>query len=163
MLGLWFSLTSRTSLRATIWTLLASVLMSVGHWFVMMMCFYVPLQSLAGIDEGLRWLPEFEAFGLTPPVSLALLAVQGWELEDHFLLSASDFRRWCELALVGVACWAAATMGLWFATVHRFRVLTGRTQGPSVRGQESGVREVALAIESRGPTVADPAMQTPAS
>jgi ABC-type transport system involved in multi-copper enzyme maturation permease subunit len=163
MLGLWFSLTSRTSLRATIWTLLASVAMSVGHWFVMMMCFYVPLQSLAGIDEGLRWLPEFEAFGLTPPVSLALLAVQGWELEDHFLLSARDFLRWCELALVGVACWAAATTALWFATVHRFRVLTGRNQGPGFRSQESGVRDEALAIERRGPTVPDPAMQTPAS
>src|SRR5205823_4941337 len=127
ILGLWFSLVSRTSLRATIWTLLIGVALNVGHWFVMTMCVYVPLKSLApAFEEEFRWLPEFEAFGLTPPLTLTLFAFQGWEFEDSFSIRASDVNRWYVFGLGGIACWAVATALLWVAASRRLRVVAGR-------------------------------------
>src|SRR5207248_700973 len=37
-LGTWFSVASRTTLRATTWTLLGAVAAALGHWLVWMCC-----------------------------------------------------------------------------------------------------------------------------
>lgn len=128
-LGMWFSLVSRTSLRATVWTLLSAVVLSVGHWFLMMMCAYVPLQSLdgTGMTNAARWVLEFHVFGLTPPATFCALALQGWEFQDQWLaLSAADAWRYIWFSLVGILCWAVATAILWRALNARFVVLAHR-------------------------------------
>jgi ABC-type transport system involved in multi-copper enzyme maturation permease subunit len=127
-LGTWFSLVSRTSLRATIWTLLVTVAVSVGHWFVMILCVYIPVQMLAsGVESDLEWLPQFELFGLTPPATLALLALHGWEFETQsFFWQARSFWLWLAYALGGLVLWAAAAGILWRVTLMHFRVLAGR-------------------------------------
>jgi ABC-type transport system involved in multi-copper enzyme maturation permease subunit len=127
--GLWFSLVSRTSLRATVWTLLVAVSASVGHWFLVMLCLYMPLESLSGLGNlnDARWLLELHLFSMTPPATMFALGLQGWEFEDNWsLLSAHDAWRYTWLALAGVVAWAAATAVLWAATHARFRVLAHR-------------------------------------
>ena len=37
-LGLWFSLVSRTSMRAVLYTILAAVGLAVGHWLIWLPC-----------------------------------------------------------------------------------------------------------------------------
>jgi hypothetical protein len=41
MIGLWFSLTCRSSMRATVWTLATTLVLSAGHWMLWMCCFPV--------------------------------------------------------------------------------------------------------------------------
>jgi ABC-type transport system involved in multi-copper enzyme maturation permease subunit len=127
-LGCWFSLVCRTSLRATVWTLLATVGLGVGHWFLMSLCIYIPVQTLAlGLGEDFSWVPQFELFGLTPPATLALLALHGWEFKDNmFLWRGRDFLHWLAFAAGGLAIWATAAGILWGVTLRRFRVLAGR-------------------------------------
>jgi ABC-type transport system involved in multi-copper enzyme maturation permease subunit len=156
MVGMWFSLVSRTSLRATIWTLMSAVMMGVGHWFVMTMCFYVPVQSLgvdAELGQELRWIPEFEAFGLTPPLTLALFAFQGWEMNDNFFISGKDFLRWGTHALAGLAFWATATLALWVAALRRFREAMGRARRsvPRVSPAAPASQPAVLAPSVAGP------------
>jgi hypothetical protein len=125
------------------------VMMGVGHWFIMTMCFYVPLQSLdveAGSGEGLRWIPEFQAFGLTPPIALALFAFQGWEMNDNFFLSGKDFLRWGRHALGGLAFWSVAGVGLWVAAVRSFREMTGRGPRPAVNAGAAARTEPAALL-----------------
>jgi len=78
-LGLWFSVISRTTTRATIWTLLTAAGLGVGHWLIWLCC--GPLLAVGG-GSGFRLVMEFQAFGLTPPLTLGLFAFQGQELEE---------------------------------------------------------------------------------
>jgi ABC-type transport system involved in multi-copper enzyme maturation permease subunit len=126
-LGTWFSLVSQTSLRATVWTLLATVAASVGHWLLTLLCIYIPVGTLVGsLGEDFHWLPEFEFYGLTPPATLALLALHGGEFGEHFFWNGSDFWRWVACAGAGLAVWATVAGCVWVRTLGRFRVLAGR-------------------------------------
>lgn len=127
--GLWFSVACRTTLRATVWTLAAAVGGSVGHWFVLTLCFYIPIQKLAsGLEEELTWVPEFHLFGLTPPFTMWCLALQGWEFEERwfFSLGVHETWRYSVFGLVGLAFWATAGILIWLLAAARFRALTGR-------------------------------------
>jgi len=128
----------------------------------MTLCVYLPLRNFAELTGTLKWLSEFEAFGLTPPVTLVLLAFQGWEFRDNFLfgLGLKDFLRCCYHAAGGVTCWAVAATVLWFLTLRRFQALTiriqesgGRNQEPGVRRQGSGVRSQESGVRSQEPEV----------
>jgi ABC-type transport system involved in multi-copper enzyme maturation permease subunit len=131
--GVWFSLVCRTSLRASIWTMLVAVTASVGHWFLMILCVYLPLQSLSGpeaMSQG-RWVLECHLFSLTPPATLFALTLQGWEFQDDWtLLSADDAWRYTWFALGGVVVWAGMTVLLGILTHARFLVLAHRRPLP---------------------------------
>jgi ABC-type transport system involved in multi-copper enzyme maturation permease subunit len=122
VVGLWFSMTCRTTLRATVWTLLTVAALGVGHWYLWAL-FCMPLR----LREGpLAWLLRFQMYGLTPPLSLAWLAfgdnvesgVVGMDIEDPMGSFA------CLLG--GFAVWSLAGYVLWRRAARRFRVLTGR-------------------------------------
>jgi ABC-type transport system involved in multi-copper enzyme maturation permease subunit len=125
ILGSWFSVVSRTSLRATVCTLLTTAAVSVGHWLIWMCC--GPLLFIGrGDGRFLEFVLKFQA-GLTPPVVLFAMqfpapAFEGWL---GFGRLHQELMPYC---LVGLILWAAATLYLWVAAGNRFRVVTNRHQ-----------------------------------
>jgi ABC-type transport system involved in multi-copper enzyme maturation permease subunit len=129
--GLWFSLVSRTSLRATAYTM--------GSALVMGFIFLAPLYNLFPNDAASQmraWrLYQFQ-LGLSPPAALSyLLPISRADL-DSPLRDPWYF----QAALWGLVIWALATAVLWYRTSVRFRKLTGRraVRPPMPAGEPKG-------------------------
>jgi hypothetical protein len=123
-IGMWFSMVSRTTLRATLWTLLCTAGAGVGHWLVWMCC--IPLfVTMRGEPTLVKWLRDFQV-GFTPPSALGF----------SFSFCTLDFyergqgleRTWEAVlyGLLGVVAWVVLGMLLAVASSTRFQVLTGR-------------------------------------
>src|SRR5262249_53906825 len=81
--GLWFSLVSRTTLRATVWTLLSTIGLAVGHWLVSIMLCYIPVSMMGNSSsQDVEYLVEFQV-GQTPPAVLVILTFRGDELSGR--------------------------------------------------------------------------------
>jgi hypothetical protein len=118
--GLWFSLLSKTSLRATVATLSTTVAAALGHWLPWMCCLAVPRMT----GHGLEYVAKVQG-GLTPPAALFSLAFYGGEFSGY------DGRGWLEMigfSLFGVFAWGVATVLLWSGLTLRFRALTLREE-----------------------------------
>jgi ABC-type transport system involved in multi-copper enzyme maturation permease subunit len=162
-IGLWFSLLSRTSLRATVWTLLATLGVGLGHWLPWLCCLAVP--GLSG--SNVSYLLEVQG-GLTPPAALFSLAAYGGELGSY------GGRVWWEMlgfSLFGVFAWGVATVLLWSGLTLRFRALTLReefvrpergwvVQRPVVDGPLAGPRPIPPRPEPR-PAPSQPPPEPP--
>jgi ABC-type transport system involved in multi-copper enzyme maturation permease subunit len=119
-LGLWFSVVSRTTLRANLWTLGAALGLSFGHWLPWITC-CLPFQMFAGA-EGLEHVGMFQGMALTPPVTLGWLAFHG----DEFRGSGNETAELTGDAIVGLILWGTASAALLGATNARFRQMTNR-------------------------------------
>jgi ABC-type transport system involved in multi-copper enzyme maturation permease subunit len=140
--GLWFSTVCRTSLRATLWTLLTTVGITVGHWLLLGLGCYLPI-SFSGINSrDMRYVLQFQA-GQTPPFVLGWLAMQGDEFDrmDQSVLEMTGF------ALIGIFCWAGLAAFVWTATLLRFRKVTNRM--PTLPPDRPFVRRALAAKVSR--------------
>jgi ABC-type transport system involved in multi-copper enzyme maturation permease subunit len=84
MLGLWFSVTCRSTRRATLWTLGTLTLLGLGHWLPW---FFVQQ------PEKLQWPHTITHFGLTPPAALHWLALHGDDLTAETPRSSRLFTR----------------------------------------------------------------------
>jgi ABC-type transport system involved in multi-copper enzyme maturation permease subunit len=118
--GLWFSLLSRSSLRSTVWTLLATVAGGLGHWLPWTCCLVLPM-----VARDLTLVAKVQG-GLTPPVVLFSLAFYGGELS-----TPHEAREWYEMmgfSAFGVFAWAVATVLLWSGLTLRMRALTLREE-----------------------------------
>jgi ABC-type transport system involved in multi-copper enzyme maturation permease subunit len=120
-LGLWFSMGSRTTLRAIVGTLLSTIALFGGHWLIWLL--FVPF--VMG-----RWPPMFEVIakaqcGVTPPFALWM---SGFMLDEA---NHGPFRReWAEMlaySVFGVLFWLVAAAILWGVNSARFRDLTHRS------------------------------------
>jgi ABC-type transport system involved in multi-copper enzyme maturation permease subunit len=128
VIGLWCSMTCRTTLRATVWTIFLALGVSVGHWLVMALFCYLPLDLVGEHPEGVRQLMRFQA-GQTPPFALSWLA---YENNGLLGLSVRRYRGGHDLdltiySLCGIACWAGLAVVLWQFASQRLRALTGRS------------------------------------
>jgi ABC-type transport system involved in multi-copper enzyme maturation permease subunit len=127
-LGLWFSVRSPTTLRATLGTLATAAVVSFGHWLILIF-FSVPKgmrpQANPIGDELLR---AIQLYGLTPPVSLAWLSFRGSEFGVPYVTTGSQDNPWHSLLglLVGLLLWSVAAVALWRSAVRRFRQSTNR-------------------------------------
>jgi hypothetical protein len=113
-------------LRATVWTLLTTAGVAMGHWLIWMCCGPLFLFGGGG-GEGMRFVFEFQAFGLTPPLTLALLA---FGLEDLSHTNSVDQivgENACSM-IVGLICWGVAAAVLRVQAADRFHKLSGRTR-----------------------------------
>jgi ABC-type Na+ efflux pump permease subunit len=121
-IGLWFSVNCRTSLRATIWTILSTLMCFGGHWLCWLCC--IPF-FLAGPGPGKPFeeAAQFQMFGLTPPFSMGMLAFQGYEFQE---IHQEEPYKFLAFALFGLVFWSGAALVLWTATCARFRALSGR-------------------------------------
>lgn len=76
-LGMLFSLRSRSTLRATVGTMLSVILLSLAPWVAWLWA--ESFIALFGLKDGWGWLLEFDAYALTPPLALVVLARHGGE------------------------------------------------------------------------------------
>jgi ABC-type transport system involved in multi-copper enzyme maturation permease subunit len=121
ILGLWFSIVSRTTLRANIGTLATTALLGGGYWFFFALCCFGLLFDVGpgrGVADDLA---KFLSVGMTPPVTLGVLAFTN----DQIRLGHEDFQ-FLSFALIGLVVWALATASLWSVTSARFRAVADR-------------------------------------
>jgi ABC-type transport system involved in multi-copper enzyme maturation permease subunit len=126
VVGLWFSLVCKTTLRATISTLLSVVFIGGGHWILLGTCCWIPfLMLMEWMKARPRELSEFLAFfqlGQTPPFVMGLLAFHGKEL-DHI---HSEERQIIFCTMLGLVTWMIGGLLLYGLVNVRFRRQTSR-------------------------------------
>ena len=118
-LGCWFSARKCTSLCATIWTLFMTAGLCFGHWLLVWHTWY---WLFTPSTEKLKSAMIIHGIGLTPPITLGLLAFQGKEFE----YGSKDTFELLAIAMMGLAFWAGVATLLWILTSHRFRNLAHR-------------------------------------
>jgi ABC-type transport system involved in multi-copper enzyme maturation permease subunit len=113
ILGLGFSLVSRSTLRATLWTLLTTLVLWGGHWVI-----WLAFGPLFDWDCHERRLVKFvQEYGWTPPMALARLTRGVADLDPD----GNGARVW-----IGVSLWVVSGVVLWCWTSRRFRRVFGR-------------------------------------
>jgi len=124
VVGLWFSLVSRTTLRATLWTLLTTLTLAVGHWVVSSMCCFVPLAMMTiSSNRDVEYVMKFQ-FGQTPPLVLGLFAFAGQE--HHFTREWEEVLELVGFSVLGLGTWAVGGLALGALLHHRFQEMTLR-------------------------------------
>ncbi len=131
LLGLWFSMVSKTTLRATVWTVLITIVAAIGHWILWSCCmpfFIITRFSGGNLEKVMEALAKFQ-MGLSPPVVLS--AMLPWRARDFDQYPPGWANSWNPLTMMGYAflgllIWGAAGTGLWAAASARFRQMTGR-------------------------------------
>jgi ABC-type Na+ efflux pump permease subunit len=117
-LGLWFSVRSPTTQRATVGTLLTAVSLGAGHWLVWLIL--LPFVSVtASSITPFDWLVELQTLGLSPPVVLAFLAFPQGAFEAW---RAADWQWAAAPLLFGLALWGVGAVLLWVEAAARFRL-----------------------------------------
>jgi ABC-type transport system involved in multi-copper enzyme maturation permease subunit len=131
-IGMWYSIVSRTTLRATIWTLLTTVGAGVGHWIIWM-CFVPIFWNSPREPKFFEWLAKFQV-GLTPPAVFSYsLSFCEQDYTDRHSLQGNEFFESVGIALLGTGCWILATFILMLMTYYQLAATTGR--GKSFRKQ----------------------------
>jgi ABC-type transport system involved in multi-copper enzyme maturation permease subunit len=137
VVGLWFSVVSRTTLRATLWTVLTTGALGGGHWLLCALCLApFPRHPLFGLGA-----LSFLKYGLTPPIALAWLAFRSDRVDSVRL---EMLGRWGEDPweafiglIVGLVCWAVAGRIWWAVARERFRIVAHRVVRPRIRRPHS--------------------------
>jgi ABC-type transport system involved in multi-copper enzyme maturation permease subunit len=133
MIGLWFSMVCKTTMRATVYTMLTTIGVSVGHWMIWMCC--LPLLIFmdmrgGGINNPTEYFMKFQV-GMTPPAVMGIFAYCSEDL-SHGFGPGSEFPQFLGFSLLGLFLWTMAALMLWFVLiVPRFRHLTRRDQSSS--------------------------------
>jgi ABC-type transport system involved in multi-copper enzyme maturation permease subunit len=131
MIGLWFSMVCRSSMRSTVYTMLTTIGVSVGHWMIWMCCgpLFIFLEMNRGLGHPAEYLGKFQ-LGMTPPFVLGFLAYSQDSLSREF--NHSDGMQFLGFSLLGLFLWTMAGLMLWFVLiVPKFRQLTRRDQSSS--------------------------------
>lgn len=141
ILGLWFSTTCRTTMRATASTLATTLFAFGGHLLILWCCcapiFFLTVGAGNAMD-GVEHVAWFQVFALTPPAALVEFAFRaeefehsgyGWNPVEHMVL-----------AIIGIGIWAGLTVVMWNLTSYRLRTLTMRNrvltpEGPKPRAK----------------------------
>jgi ABC-type transport system involved in multi-copper enzyme maturation permease subunit len=123
LIGLWASSISRSTMRATVLTLVTVVLGGGGHWLLWVCC--IPCLWNTGDPRSLESVLQFQAFALTPPITLGQLAFRAEELEHSYgsWSPATNFG----MAMIGLFIWCCVFCVLWGAVSKRLRAVTMRT------------------------------------
>jgi ABC-type transport system involved in multi-copper enzyme maturation permease subunit len=121
-LGMYCSAVGTTTLRATTWTIVGTLVALGGHWVCLGMCCYAPLTAAATHgDRGLEWLLDLE-LGLTPPYLF------GWlPYRDIADLRVGDGKASALYAAAQVV-WIVAAAVIGHLAHEKFRQLTNRQE-----------------------------------
>ena len=117
-LGLWFSMVSRTTLRATMFTLLASLVFIVGPGLYMKT---VGGRSFSRLGAEPAWDELLLDHGLTPPVNLWTLSFHTGDFKDG---DPEPIAR-IMASLVGLHFYMLLIVILWASMLYRLRSETG--------------------------------------
>jgi ABC-type transport system involved in multi-copper enzyme maturation permease subunit len=150
--GMFFSATSRTSLRASIWTLLTVVAMGGGHWLLSIFCCFMPLAifSRGGKEDFAEFIVKFQA-GQTPVAALWILPFQGYEFSGEY--NSKDWWHFTISSVFGVFCWALLFLVLWHLASQRFQRACGR-DAYQWTGRGKGLRRPATPVGAVTPAAA---------
>lgn len=119
-LGLYLSAHCKSTLRATTWTIVWTLLALGGHWIVMGMCVYSVLEFVGSRSADPKWVLMFE-LGLTPPFLFGWLPAQeGRHLEFDGEVGFPI------LAVFAQFVWCIAAMWVGYKAWWRFCQLTNR-------------------------------------
>jgi ABC-type transport system involved in multi-copper enzyme maturation permease subunit len=125
--GIWFSTWCRSTLRATVATLLTMAAVGLGHW-LMLGC-YLPffLYSSGRSSDFPEWVILFQKYGLTPPLTLQALTFQMEDLRQSARIASdgtlSQRLGMLVAAVAGVFCYNLLASLIWKLAAARFRVL----------------------------------------
>ncbi len=153
-IGLWFSIGSRTSLRAIVASLVTMIMLGGGHWLVSALFCYMPMAALGAMrNNNFEWMLEMQ-FGQTPPLVLGLFAFKGDEFEHAWRMRENV--RLTVASLFGLGCWAALVPVLWILVRRRFEQVTGRTshlrpERMAPRSRQRPPTRRALVVEAKPP------------
>ena len=132
MIGLWYSLVSRSTMRSTIWTLFTAVGLSVGHWIIWLLC--LPLMFAGGPRSGVEEVAKFQA-GITPPAALFVLAFTGEDFRQD--PGRNEMVEMIFFCLFGTVLWALGGLAFWYGALSpRFRTVTGRQDFREPEGRQ---------------------------
>lgn len=138
-LGLYFSSTSRSNLRAILSTFFALLAVCFGHWLIWSCGLPFFIYSSGNRSEFPGWVTNFQVYGLTPPMVLRILSFQGNELQqpvyENFRTMSPPWERFF-CAMVGVVCWGLFALVLGRLASARFRREAG---GEPVHASEFAV------------------------
>ncbi|HMC65556.1 MAG TPA: ABC transporter permease subunit [Gemmataceae bacterium] len=140
--GLWFSLTARSSFRATLWTLIVVLTVGGGYWLLALCC----LSPLAAIlpQDALEKAATV-AYGLTPPGAFVSFAVPSHlrpSMASEVWLEANEVPSRIVAAIAGSAGYLLVGYVLWFRTRRRFARMTGRVPPTSSLPSSPAARTV---------------------
>jgi ABC-type transport system involved in multi-copper enzyme maturation permease subunit len=124
-LGMWYSTVCRTTLRATVLTILSTILLSLGHWLPWLCCNVLVSPAMG---RGPEHMVKAQAGLLTPPFVLGWLAFSSQDLNFNYRNSRAE-EDWFEvtgLSLAGLVGWAFATAVLYALASMQLRRLTHR-------------------------------------
>src|SRR5262249_18346707 len=139
LVGLWFSIVCKTTLRATVLSLVSVTGLSVGHWLLWMCCVPCLFSGHASGGEVLEGMIKFEAAG-PPPVALGFAF--SFSSAEAGPSSADWVGEAIGYSLAGLLLWFLLGAGLAITCAERFRVMslrvpTQQRQGPAVRTKAS--------------------------
>jgi ABC-type transport system involved in multi-copper enzyme maturation permease subunit len=132
-IGVWFSLVSRTTLRATIYTILTIAGLYVGPFLLggVSDLFWIMFTS----NPEPAWVENLRTFGISAPASLAILAARWQDLKGE---TALEIRA----AIIGTGVTAVMAGAIWSLIWSRFASVTGRMSAhgtPMQRNRHRGV------------------------
>jgi ABC-type transport system involved in multi-copper enzyme maturation permease subunit len=115
-LGLWLSMASRTTLRATLFSLLSSMVMVMGPGLLMRA---IEGHSAHGPNDAPIWYDLIVEYGFTPPLTL-------WTLTFHGDAVQNDRYAMLRIvaALVGLLFYIGITALMWVSMLRRLRGIT---------------------------------------
>jgi ABC-type transport system involved in multi-copper enzyme maturation permease subunit len=125
--GIWFSTWCRSTLRATVATLLTLAGVGLGHW-LLLGC-YLPffLYSSGRHEDFPEWVITFQKYGLTPPLTLQALTFQMEDLRQTAIFNTpgrvSESLGMLVAAVAGLFCYNLLATLIWKLAAARFRVL----------------------------------------
>jgi ABC-type transport system involved in multi-copper enzyme maturation permease subunit len=125
--GLWFSIGSRSTLRATVAALATMIVLYGGHWLLTGLFCYMPIAILFPRmnDNSWDWMLYLQG-GQTPPFVMGLFAYGGRDFEHHGFRHDEWLIKITLASLFGVLCWAGLVPLLWVMIKRRFEEVTGR-------------------------------------
>jgi ABC-type transport system involved in multi-copper enzyme maturation permease subunit len=140
-MGLWFSLVSRSTLRATIWTLLTMAGLSIGPLIFGYVCDVI--EQIANPRAHSSWMGELVTPWLSPPVTLYTLEFYERDFEPtpsynnygYYDREGYSTEMWERLlaAALGLASYTLASALFWVLARKRFAAVTGRMPIPGAR------------------------------
>jgi ABC-type transport system involved in multi-copper enzyme maturation permease subunit len=126
LLGLWASIICRTTMRATVWTLVATLLAFGGHWLLWFCCIPFLWASRSSSGDGLEHLARFQLFALTPTATMWQLGFRAQNFESHYYAWSPVEN--LVFAVLGLCIWTGLNFGLWGMVGTRLSHATNRTR-----------------------------------
>lgn len=124
-LGSWFSVVCKTSMRATVLTVLCSIFLAAGHWLLWLCC--IPIFIVGrGPGRGIETLAQAHLGVLTPPFVMGFVPFSISEAQDLRGRAGEGWLKFMAFSILGLVVWTVATAFLYGVTAMRFRAMTNR-------------------------------------